>query len=112
MTDAAMVEQVLRGNREAYTGLIDRYRNVVYGIAYYHLQNFDDARDVAQETFIRAYVRLGRLREPEKFGPWLRRVAVNECRMWRRRERVTTPLELSPSHRMESCLRAAAMMRP
>jgi RNA polymerase sigma-70 factor (ECF subfamily) len=98
VTDEKIVRAVLGGDTEAYTALVDRYRKVVYGLAYHHLRHFEDARDVAQEAFIQAYLHLGQLREPERFGAWLRQLTVNECRMWQRRRRPVEPLdELTPA---------------
>ncbi len=72
MTDEAIVNRVRGGDREAFALLVDRYRNTVYGLAFYHLRSAEDARDVAQEAFIQAFQRLGQLQEPAKFAPWLR----------------------------------------
>jgi hypothetical protein len=69
----------MRAISEAYSQLLQRYGNAVYALAYSHLHNFEDARDVAQEAFVAAYVRLGQLREPAKFGAWLRQITVNQC---------------------------------
>src|SRR5438876_10654301 len=93
LRDAEIVRAVLEGSVEAYTELVDRYRNILCGLAYHYLQDFEDARDVAQEAFIQAYVHLGQLREPDRFGAWLRQLTVHECRMWRRRQKPTDPLE-------------------
>ena len=76
-----------RGDAEAFTELVDRYRKAVYGLAHSHLRSFEDAQDVAQEAFLQAFLHLEGLHDPAKFGPWLRRITVNECRMWRRRFR-------------------------
>src|SRR5687768_6908701 len=78
---------------EAFAELVTRYQGVVYGIAYHHLQNFEDARDVAQETFIQAYLQLKQLREPARFAGWLRQITVNQCQMCRRRQRPLEPLD-------------------
>src|SRR2546428_13389495 len=94
LRDAEIVRAVLEGSVEAYTELVDRYRNILCGLAYHYLQDFEDARDVAQEAFIQAYLHLGQLRDPARFGPWLRQLTVNECRMWRRRQKPTEPLEM------------------
>lgn len=92
-TDAAIVAQVCEGNTEAYSQLVDRYRNIVYGVAYHHLHNFADAQDVAQEVFVQAYRHLHRLRDPSKFAPWLRQITTNQCLMWQRRQEKTESLD-------------------
>ena len=89
MTDEEIVHRVRDGDGEAYSLLVARYQNAVYAQAYHGLQNFEDARDVAQEVFVRAYLHLEKLRESEKFGSWLRRITINQCRMWQRQQRKT-----------------------
>src|SRR5205823_4886607 len=93
LKDAEIVRAVLEGSIEAYTELVDRYRNMLCGLAFHYLRHFEDARDVAQEAFVQAYLHLGQLREPARFGAWLRQLTVNECRMWQRRRRPAEPLE-------------------
>jgi len=93
LTDAEIVDRVRAGASEAYSELVTRYQSAVYGQAYHHLQNFEDARDVAQEALVQAYLRLDQLREPAKFSPWLRQVTVNECHKWQRRQRAAEPLD-------------------
>src|SRR3954452_16469879 len=97
LRDAEIVRAVLEGDAEAYTELVDRYRSIICGLGYHYLCDFEDARDVAQEAFVQAYLHLGQLREPERFGAWLRQLTVNECRMGRRRRKPTEPLELLES---------------
>src|SRR5437588_2536254 len=93
LKDAEIVRAVREGSVDAYRELVDRYRNILCGLAYHYLQDFEDARDVAQEAFVQAYLHLAQLREPARFGAWLRQLAVNECRMWQRRRREVEPLE-------------------
>lgn len=52
-----------------------------------------DARDLTQEAFVAAWTDLPRLRNPNAFGPWLRRICVNRCRNWLRRRRASVSLE-------------------
>ena len=93
MNDADIVKRVHEGDQESYGLLVTRHQNAVYGLAYHHLQNFEDARDVAQEAFIHAYSRLHQLRETEKFAPWLRQITVNQCHILRRRHLRVEPDE-------------------
>jgi RNA polymerase sigma-70 factor (ECF subfamily) len=82
-TDAELVQRVLdSGDAEAYGELVRRYQGHVYGLAFSLLGDWAEAQDMAQETFIRAYVNLGQLRDPTKFAPWLRRVAFGPCMDW------------------------------
>ena len=79
-TDQTLVVACLRGDRDAFGVLADRYHKRVYAIAFAHLQNAPDAADCAQETFRRAYLKLDRLRSSERFGAWLCRIAFTVSR--------------------------------
>lgn len=93
MDDESLVQAAQAGDADAFTALVERYRNRVYGIAYDRTGDFERARDAVQEVFIRAYLRLRELRDPRKFAPWLYQMTVNECRMCRRAEsRITVGL--------------------
>lgn len=72
------------GDHEAFTGLVRRYQDAVFGAAYHAVLDFDTARDIAQETFIRAWERLGDLREPQSFPAWLLRICRNLAVAWLR----------------------------
>jgi len=92
--DGDLVLQTLMGSRDAFAGLVDRYRDAVCAVAYSHLGNFDDVQDAAQDAFVQAYRQLAQLREPAKFGPWLRRITTNVCMsMLRRSDRSVASLE-------------------
>ena len=86
-SDRQLVAECLAGEAQAFARLVDRYRSPVYGICLGQTKDFDAAEDAAQEAFIASYLGLGRLPDPDAFGPWLKRIAVNQCRMWRRRQR-------------------------
>lgn len=76
-TDAALVEQCLEGNREAFSELVRRHQNRVFSLAVRMTGDRDDAADLAQETFIRAFRKL-RLYDPEySFGNWLLSICAN-----------------------------------
>ncbi|MCE5313391.1 MAG: RNA polymerase sigma factor [Armatimonadota bacterium] len=77
--DSLIVNAVLHGDKDGYEKLIDKYKKMVYGIAWSHLGDVDLSEDAAQETFVKAYTYLGTLREPDKFAGWLARIARNVC---------------------------------
>ncbi len=81
-TDGELVGRTRGGDREAYGELVARYQGHVYGLAYSLVDNWAEAQDIAQEAFIRAYVNLHQLREPERFAAWLRRVAFSVGMNW------------------------------
>jgi len=84
MTDRHDVQQAQAGDYVAYTTLVAAYRQMVYGICFRMAGNADDAEDLAHEAFVEAYLKLHTLREPERFGAWLRVLTLNLCRMWLR----------------------------
>lgn len=75
--DSQLISAVLQGDKNGYEPLIEKYKKMVYGIAWSHLGDSDLSEDAAQETFIKAYTYLATLREPDKFQGWLARIARN-----------------------------------
>ena len=82
--DAELVKRCLRGDRDAFGLLIRRYQDAVYGLALSYTRDFAEAEDLAQEAFVSAYLELGTLRDPSKFGSWLKSMVVHLCQNWRR----------------------------
>lgn len=85
--DEILVERALNGDSTAFENLIARYKNLVYGVAFYYVKNFHDAQEVLQETFFAAYRGLYKLQQPEKFSRWLYRIAENQSRRWLRNQK-------------------------
>ena len=84
-SDAALVAAAQAGDREAFDELAARYRSGAMAVAFDFTGRFEVAEDLAQETLCRAWEKMEDLRDPEKFGPWLRSITVNCYRMWQRR---------------------------
>jgi RNA polymerase sigma factor (sigma-70 family) len=80
--DAQLVSATLAGKPEAYQDLVTRYQGHVYGLAYSLVGSWTDAQDIAQETFIRAYLNLDQLRDASRFAAWLRRVTFGVTMNW------------------------------
>ena len=95
MDDAEAVERVRAGDVEAYRVLVERHWRGVLAVLRQRLGNSADVEDLLQETFVRAYERLGQLREPRKFRLWLLRIATKLCADLRRRRREVVPGEES-----------------
>jgi RNA polymerase sigma-70 factor (ECF subfamily) len=81
-TDGELVGLTRGGDRDAYGELVARYQGHVYALAYSLTENWAESQDIAQETFIRAYVNLDGLRDPERFPAWLRRVTFSVAMKW------------------------------
>lgn len=77
--DRTLVSDCLNGRREAFDILVERHRRHVYQLCYRFVGNHEDASDLAQEVFIRAYRNLARFRGQSAVGTWLHRIAVNLC---------------------------------
>jgi RNA polymerase sigma-70 factor, ECF subfamily len=77
VTDAAVVAQVLAGDREAFRVLVDRHGRSLYRLAYRMTGNQQDSEEIVQETFLRAYKALERFEMRSNFGTWIYRIAVN-----------------------------------
>lgn len=93
MPDAGVVERVLDGDREAYAVLVERYQRSVHSVALSILGDFQAAEDATQEAFVTAFEKLGNLRKPERFGPWLLRIVRHKSLDVVRRRKATVPLE-------------------
>jgi len=74
---AEIVAKVLKGDRQAYALLVDEYKSPIYNLAYRMTANVEDADDITQETFIRAYQYLWRYDPRKKFFTWLYTIAFN-----------------------------------
>ena len=83
--DAKLVQCCLDGDTEAFGWLVDAYQGPVYATAYYYVGRHGAAEDVAQEAFLQAYRSLRRLRNPERFGPWLREITCRTAANWLRK---------------------------
>jgi RNA polymerase sigma-70 factor, ECF subfamily len=76
-TDEAFVNQARSGDGEAFRVLVERHSRSLFRLAYRMTSNQQDAEDVVQESFLRAYRQLARFDERASFGTWLYRIATN-----------------------------------
>ena len=78
-TDGALVLACQRGDREAFDRLVERYQRGIYRLCYRYVNHHEDANDLAQEAFLKAWRAIGRFRGDSSFATWLYRIAVNAC---------------------------------
>ena len=78
--DGALVHAAIDGEVEAFAELSRRYRDTYTRFAVRMVGSRDDAEDVLQSAFIRAYRALAQCRDPNRFGAWLSQIVANECR--------------------------------
>lgn len=78
-SDEQLVEEVREGNKELYIHIIERYQDKLYRYVVYLIRKKDDAEDVVQDTFIKAYINLNGFNINKKFSSWIYRIAHNEA---------------------------------
>ena len=78
--DLALVEALAGGDESALTGLMDRYEQPIFHFIYRHVPNDADARELAQEVFVRLFFNVGKFKPEARFSTWLYRIALNLCR--------------------------------
>jgi len=93
-SDEELVTRSIGGDAESFNQLVLRWERPIYALAYRTLGREEDARDVCQETFLRAYRALSGFRGQAKFSSGLYRITLNLCRDWIRRQRRTPVVQL------------------
>ena len=86
-TDEELVARATAGDLESFNQLVTRWERPIYALAYRTLGREEEARDVVQEAFLRAYRGLKGFKGEAKFSSWLYRITLNLCRDWIRKER-------------------------
>jgi RNA polymerase sigma-70 factor (ECF subfamily) len=77
LTDSAAAEEARKGDQHAFRLLVERHSRALFRVTYRMTQNEQDAEDLVQETFLRAYKQIHRFDGRSAFGTWLHRIAVN-----------------------------------
>ncbi|MBI1925671.1 sigma-70 family RNA polymerase sigma factor [Candidatus Poribacteria bacterium] len=93
MSDTHLVQSILKGDQTAFQGLVEKYQKQVYAVVLSHIRDETQAQDLTQETFIRAYMNLESLKDPERLGPWIAGIARNVALKWLSRHRQLESLE-------------------
>jgi len=94
-SDEELVARSMGGDLDSFNQLVLRWERPSYALAYRVIGREEDARDVAQETFLRAFRALSGFKGQAKFSSWLYRITLNLCRDWIRKER-RTPVSQAP----------------
>lgn len=95
--DVRLVHRTLAGDQEAFTALVEKYKDPVFNVAYRMLGNPTEAEDVAQEAFVRAYTQLRTYKDTHRFSTWLLSIASHlAIDQIRRRRFLALPLENVP----------------
>ncbi|MEM7034964.1 MAG: sigma-70 family RNA polymerase sigma factor [Chloroflexota bacterium] len=87
MTKDVLIQAAVRGSPVAWRQLVEQHFSMITSLVARRVQNYDEAQDIAQETFLQCYLQLSKLNDPTKFAPWLKQIAINICRDRYRRNR-------------------------
>ena len=77
--DQLYITKVINGDTNAFAYLVDNYKNMIYSLAYKMTKNREEAEEVSQDTFIKAYKNLDKFKGDSKFSTWLYRIAYHAC---------------------------------
>ncbi len=91
--DAALIEQTLTGRPAAFGQLVLKYQDRLYNTVYHVVGNAEDAKDVVQDAFVQAFVKLATFRQDGAFFGWLYRIAFNVAATRHRRRHPTVSIE-------------------
>ena len=88
LNDNEIISKVLSGDHQAYAGLVNRYQNYVFTLTLRMVKNREDAEEVAQDVFIKAYKYLADFRGASKFTTWLYTIVNNTCISFLRKKKL------------------------
>jgi len=103
--DDYLIDKVIKGENNAYAELVDRYKQMVYTLAYKIVKNREDAEEVAQDTFVKAYNALNDFKGDSKFSTWLYKIAYYRSLDYlkKNKRRVeTTKIDISEEYNIAS----------
>jgi len=90
LNDNELINKVLAGDQQAYAGLVSRYQNYVFTLALRFTKNREDAEEVSQDIFIKAYKALADFRGQSRFSTWLYTIVNTTCISFLRKKRLDT----------------------
>ena len=89
-TDSEIISRVLRGEQQAFAELVNRYQNFVFTITLRYTDNREDAEEIAQDIFVKAYRSLADFRGDSKFSTWLYTIVTTSCITFLRKKKLET----------------------
>lgn len=90
LQNTLLIQQILTGDAKALEQLIQKSYAKIYAHVLFRIKNLEDAQEITQDTFIKAYQNLHTLKQPESFEPWIRQIATHQCLNWIRRKKPET----------------------
>lgn len=97
-----LVKRVKTGERAAFDCFVDKYKGKAFALAFNIIGNYEDARDVLQEAFIKAYMNINNFREDSNFYTWFYRILVNLCRDFLRKKSAQKRVLAEPLKKQDS----------
>jgi len=88
--DSEKVERALQGDQQAYTELLGKYRGAIFNLVFKMVKNKEEAEDLVQETFVKAFSALPSFDERFAFSTWLFKIATNNCIDYLRKKKLKT----------------------
>jgi RNA polymerase sigma factor (sigma-70 family) len=79
ISDQQYIDKILQGDTNAFAALVNRYKDMIFTLSLKMVKNREEAEEVAQDTFIKAYSSLRKFKGDSKFSTWIYRVAYNTC---------------------------------
>jgi RNA polymerase sigma-70 factor (ECF subfamily) len=102
LTDNQLIDFTLEGMVPAFEVLVERHQRQIYALAFKMVRNQDDAADIAQDVFLKAYEVLGSFKKQSSFHTWLYRITVNFCINYLRRDKAQYHVELETYHAVQA----------
>lgn len=97
-----ILQRCRTGDELAWEALVREYQSRVYGIAYYYVNEEEEARDLAQDVFVRIYRNIATCPDAHLFVPWMIRICRNACVDHLRRKKARPPLQDLPAAEMRN----------
>ena len=99
--DIDLIQQILKGNQQAFTTLVEKYQKQVHALVWQKIGDFHIAQEITQDVFLTAYHKLTTLKDPNRLSGWLYVIANRKCIAWHRKKKpqsqsleMTNPIEI------------------
>ncbi|MDE0086130.1 MAG: sigma-70 family RNA polymerase sigma factor, partial [Candidatus Poribacteria bacterium] len=90
--DVQLIHRILDGDDAAFAELVEKYQKQVHALVWRKIGDFHIAEEITQDTFLKAYQKLGELKKPQRFASWLYVIATNRCSTWLRKKHLRAQL--------------------
>ena len=100
--DVQLIHKILTGDDNAFNALVEKHQKNVHALVWRKVGDFHYAEEITQDTFLKAYYKLGTLKDPRSFSGWVYKIATRQCVLFQRKKRIQTqPLENTNIKRIE-----------